>query len=68
MSRLILYDTCYCIAVSSTLLEACNTAAFPSHVKYVIPVILLDRLDVIKPEFSVLWEMEKYNKIPAVPS
>lgn len=67
MSRLILYDTCYCITVSSTLLEACNTAAFPSHVKYVMPVVILDRLDVRKSEHSVFWEMEKNNNIPAVP-
>lgn len=41
MSHLILYDTCYFIIVSSTLLQAYDTEALSSYVKYVLPLLQL---------------------------
>lgn len=41
MSHLILYDICYFIIVSSTLLQACDTEALSSYVRYVLPLLQL---------------------------
>lgn len=41
MSHFILYDICYFIIVSSTLLQACCTEALSSYVRYVLPLLQL---------------------------
>ena len=41
VSYLILYDTCYFITVLPTLLQACDTVALSSYVRYVLPLLHL---------------------------